>query len=424
MVYKIGLKSAFLLGVFSIISSAVLAQQKEYTSQEIKTVYFEKGDSKLAYPIMKLNGSEVLTIHFDMISGHQETLYYKIIHCDRNWNISDIFFNDYADGFEENPLDNSESSFNTLISYSHYTLSLPNDDIKFRISGNYLLKIYRNGEEENPLLCRRFCIHEDAAPISLRFRQPVGQGSSTSQESEIKISVNNLGATDPSRQITLTILQNGRWDTGKQNLTADFFGEGTIEYNTLAGTTLFRGGNEFRDFDIKTIRQKTQFVRDIAFIENKYHVFLIPSESRQNKEYFYNKDLDGKYLVALDGDEEPDLDADYVYVYFTLPAYREIKNGSVYVSGALTNWEYNFDNRMIFNPSKGCYEATLLLKQGWYNYEFDFVPDGKSIPDNIMFEGSHYETENDYVFLVYFHDPRVRYDRLVEASAANTNIAR
>jgi len=405
-------------------SHLLLAQNKDFTCDVIKTVYFEKAGSWLSYPLLSLNSNEVLTIHFDIINNNQETLYYKVIHCDRNWNVSDIFFNDYADGFEENPMDNSEASFNTLISYSHYRLTLPNNDIRFRISGNYLLKIYRSGEEASPLLCRRICIHEDAAPVSLRFRKPVGKDSETSQESEIKISVDNLGATDPSRQITLTILQNGRWDTSRQNLPADFVGEGTVEYNTLSGTTLFPGGNEFRDFDIKTIRQKTQFVRDIAFIENKYHVFLIPSLSRQKKEYFFNKDLNGKYLVALDGDDEPDLDADYVYVYFTLPAEREIKNGSVYVSGAMTDWEYNFDNRMIYNSLKGCYEATLLLKQGWYNYEFDFLPEGKSTPDNSMFEGSHYETENDYVLLVYFHDPRLRYDRLVEASIVNTNIAR
>jgi hypothetical protein len=424
MVNKIGGKSAFLLCVFSIISNVVLAQQKDYTSQDIKTVYFDKNGSKLSYPLLSLGGSEVITIHFDVLSTGQETLYYKLIHCDRNWNTSDIFFTDYADGFEENPMRNSEASFNTLIPYSHYSLSLPNDDIKFKISGNYLLKIYKSGEEDNPLLCRRICIHEDSAPIDIRFRKPVGRDSETSQESEIKISVGNLGATDLYRQLTLTILQNGRWDISKLNLAPDFVGEGTIEYNTLSGNTLFAGGNEFRDFDIKTIRQKTQFVRDIAFIENKYHVFLIPSESRQSKGYFFIRDLDGKYVVAFEGDEEPDLDADYVYVYFTLPTYKEIKNGSIYVSGALTNWEYSFDNRMIYNASKGCYEATLLLKQGWYNYEFDFLSDGKSSPDNTMFEGSHYETENDYILLVYFHDPRLRYDRLVEASIVNTNVAR
>jgi hypothetical protein len=424
MVNKFSFKSAFLLCVLTIISSTVYAQQKDYTSQDIKTVYFEKDGSKLSYPLLSLGGSEVITIHFDILSNGQETLYYKLIHCDRNWNTSDIFFTDFADGFEENPMRNSEASFNTLIPYSHYSLSLPNDDIKFKISGNYLLKIYRSGEEDKPLLCRRICVHEDSAPIDIRFRKPVGRDSETSQESEIKISVGNLGATDLYRQITLTILQNGRWDISKLNLAPDFVGEETIEYNTLSGKTLFPGGNEFRDFDIKTIRQKTQFVRDIAFIENKYHVFLIPAESRQSKGYFFIKDLDGKYVVALEGDEEPDLDADYFYVYFTLPTYKEIKNGSIYVSGALTNWEYSFDNRMIYNASKGCYEATLLLKQGWYNYEFDFLSDGKNSPDNTMFEGSHYETENDYILLVYFHDPRLRYDRLVEASIVNTNIAR
>jgi hypothetical protein len=420
MIKRTDLVKTFFLFVLSALGCAAFAQQKEFTSQNIKTVYFEKQGDKLAYPILSVGGSETIILHFDMLSSHQETLYYKLIHCERDWNVSDIFYTDYAEGFEENPLSNSEASFNTLISYTHYQLTLPNDDISFKVSGNYLLKVYESGKEDNPLLCRRICVHEDAAPISVRFRKPVGQASETGQESEIKISVGNLGATDLYRQITLTILQNGRWDKSKINILPDFVGDGSIEYNTLSGSTFFNGGNEFRDFDIKTIRQKTQYVRDIAFVENRYQVFLLPSENRQNKQYFFNKDLNGKYLIALENDDDPDQDADYVYVYFTLPCIQEMTTGSVYVTGALTNWDYTFDNRMTYNASKGWYEATLLLKQGWYNYEFDFIPDGKSIPDNTTFEGSHYDTENDYLMLVYFNDPRLRYDRLVEASIVNT----
>ncbi|HNW57614.1 MAG TPA: DUF5103 domain-containing protein, partial [Bacteroidales bacterium] len=100
MVNKTGLNCAFLIGLLSTISSTILAQQNDYTSRDIKSVYFEKEDSKLAYPIILLNSNDALTINFDVINGSQETLYYKIMHCDRNWNLSDIFFNDYADGFE------------------------------------------------------------------------------------------------------------------------------------------------------------------------------------------------------------------------------------------------------------------------------------------------------------------------------------
>jgi hypothetical protein len=419
MIKKISLVKLLILFLSLSVSNNAFTQECNYTSSQVKSVYFEKDGSKLAYPVISLTG-ENITIHFDVLSSHQETLYYKLIHCDREWNLSDIFYSDYAEGFDENPLSDSEGSFNTIITYSHYKLTLPNDDISFKISGNYLLKVYASGEEDKPLLCRRLCIHEDAASVSVLFKKPMGKAFYTGQESEIKVSVKRLVVTDPYRQITISILQNGRWDKSRLNLRPDFVGEGTVEYNTLSGATLFQGGSEFRYFDIKTIRQKMQNVREIAFKNNNYHVFLLPSESREDKQYFFDEDLNGQFLIARENDDDPDRDADYVYVYFTLPVAQEITNGSVYVSGALTNWEYIYGNKMVYNPTNHWYEATLLLKQGWYNYEFNFIPDGQNIPLNEMFEGSHYETENDYLVLVYFRDPQLRYDRLVNAITANT----
>ncbi|MEZ5020213.1 MAG: hypothetical protein R2756_08840 [Bacteroidales bacterium] len=44
-------------------------------------------------------------------------------------------------------------------------------------------------------------------------------------------------------------------------------------------------------------------------------------------------------------------------------------------------------NRMSWNPARGSYEASVLLKQGWYNYEYSFLPSGSSVPEGFHFEG-------------------------------------
>jgi hypothetical protein len=75
---------------------------------------------------------------------------------------------------------------------------------------------------------------------------------------------------------------------------------------------------------------------------------------------------------------------------------------------------------MTWNTARGCYEASLLLKQGWYNYEYLFIPSEGTEPEGFAFEGSHWETENDYVILTYFRDPSTRYDRLTGIVVANT----
>jgi len=406
------------LGVNSPL--ALYAQNENFTDPIIRSIYFEKLEQKLVYPVIALSQGEEIIIHFDMLSDNSESLSYKFKHCDREWKTSDLFYSDYIEGFEENTFNSFGVSFNTKITYSHYQLGFPNDDLKFKISGNYLLIIYKTGEEETPLLARRIMIYENAAPVKATFRRPTGKNLNTGQQPEVIISTAGVGVTDPYRQITLTLLQNGRWDKSKGGIIPDFIGNGTVEYNTLNGSTLFDGGNEFRYFDIKSIKQKLQNVRAIDYHEGNYHVFLLPSEDREFKQYFYNEDLNGKFYVALDGSKEPDLDADYVYVYFTVPSDEEVAGGSLYVSGALTNWEYTSENKMIYNPVKRCYEAVILLKQGWYNYGYEFIPEGKNTPERNIFDSSHFETENDYLMLVYFNDPAERYDRLINCFITNS----
>jgi hypothetical protein len=37
-----------------------------------------------------------------------------------------------------------------------------------------------------------------------------------------------------------------------------------------------------------------------------------------------------------------------------------------------------------------------------------------------LFEGSHYETENDYSIFIYYHNPLERYDRVLGTFTSNT----
>ena len=390
-------------------------------NENVKSIWFEKDTWRLAYPVITMDKGEHITLHFDVLGGEGGVLNYKIIHCDRDWHESDLFSSDYLTGFDENPLHDYRASFNTTVKYVFYSLDLPNDDVDFKISGNYTILIYRPGEEDNPLLVRRFFVSEGTTGTSIIFRKPMTAGKDqTDQQSEITISTGSLAVNNPYTDITLTILQNGRWDRAKYNMLPDFVGNGKLEYNTLSDKTLFPGGNEFRYFDIKTIRQKRQNIRDIVFLNGNYHAYLLPSEDREFRQYFYNEDFNGKFYIAMEESDDPDTEGDYVWVYFTLPSKYPVEGGSVYVEGSFTDWKTGPSNRMKYDPVKGCYEATFLLKQGWYNYEYAFVPDNGQNSGRYYFEGSHYETSNDYVVLTYFRDPRQRYDRLTDAAVFNS----
>jgi hypothetical protein len=390
-------------------------------NDKIKTVQLYKEGWNLSYPVMKLNNNEKLIFGFDLIDNQPETYYYTFIHCDKDWKRSDIFPNDYLEGYAENPIEDYQTSFNTTVSYIHYKLTFPNDRISLILSGNYILEIYPPDKPAEPVITQRFIVTEEAVKIDISAHRPqMTKDNNASQQVDFTVNHTGLNIIDPYRNVYAFILQNCRWDNIKKNLKPDFYGNNELKYNSLSDKNIFQGGNEYRYFDIKSIRYQTEYVKRIDYSAPNYNVYLYPSENREFKPYFYWKDFNGKYFIAFQEGQKPDIDADYVYVYFTLPSNQKISGGNMYVSGALNNWAFDKNNQMIYNSERKEYECSMLLKQGWYNYEYVFLKDGSTNGTATLFEGSHYETENDYLVLVYYRNPHGRYDRVIGSVISNT----
>jgi hypothetical protein len=419
----IPLLMALLLNAFPALSenNDSLAYTNHIFNDRIKTVQIYKEGWNLSYPVIRLDSDEKLVLHFDLLGDNSENYYYTFIHCDKDWNKSDIFYTDYMDGFSENPIEDYRPSFNTTVHYTHYKVSFPNEKAQLKISGNYILLVHPVNEPEKPVLSQRFIITEDLAGISNSAHRPrMTADVNTDQQIDFSVNISSVKVNDPFRDIYACILQNGRWNNAKMNLKPEFFGSNEIKYSSLSEKNVFRGGNEFRYFDIKSIRYQSQYVRKIDFLISNYNVYLFPSENREFKPYFYWEDFNGKYYIAIQEEKNPETDADYVYVYFTLPSKYPVEGGRMYVSGALNNWSFDASNLMTYNYAAGAYECIMLLKQGWYNYEYVFRKDGSDDTVATKFEGSHYETENDYTVIIYYRNPRGRYDRVIGVQTINT----
>ena len=388
---------------------------------KIKTVQLYKEGWNLSYPIIKNKSNEKLILHFDFLGNQIETYYYTFIHCTKDWEKSDIFPGDYLEGFPENQIEEFRPSFNTTVNYIHFKLAFPNEQISFKLSGNYILKIYPVNDPEKPVITRRFIITEDVVAITPDAHRPrMTADNNLSQQIDFSINYTGLNVIDPYRNIYASILQNGVWGKSRKNIKPDFLGNNELKFTSLANKNIFEGGNEFRYFDIRSIRYNSEFISRIDFLLSNYHIYLFPSENREFKPYFYWQDFNGKYYIAVQEGKEPETDADYVNVYFTLQSKYMIEGGRLYVSGALAGWKLNKDNLMFYNEKKGQYECTMLLKQGWYNYEYVFQREGSTSIVPTEFEGSHYETENDYLILIYYRNPRERYDRVIGTAITNT----
>jgi hypothetical protein len=390
-------------------------------SDKIKTVLLNKEGWNLSYPVMKLGTNDKLILQFDLLSKSPENYYYTFIHCDRNWKKSDIFTNDYLDGIPENQIENYKSSFNTTVPYYHYKLTFPNERINIKYSGNYIIEVYPIGEPEKPVLTRRFMVTEDAVRITATLQRPqMALNYNTGQQIDFTVNYTGLNVTDPHRDISSSVLKNGQWSTAKRNIQPDIISYNELKYSSLSENNVFPGGNEYRYFDIRSIRLLTEYVRKIDFNNNYYHVFLSPSENREFKPYFYWQDFNGKYYIAVQEGRDMDIEADYVWVYFTMPATYKATGGNVYVSGALSDWGFGNGNIMSYDPEKAEYQCSMLLKQGWYNFEYIFLKNSDKTAWPSLFEGNHYETENDYLLLVYFRNQRERYDKLAGSLILNT----
>lgn len=421
------LKFSFSLLIFfvfltiSLEARDVTDYKDQANDKRIRTIQLYREGWNLSFPSVKLNSDEKLELHFDLLSERPETYYYTFIHCTKDWLLSDIFINDYLEGFEENQIEDYSASFNTTVSYIHYRISFPNDNVKLKLSGNYIIKVYKPGDPDNPVLTQRFIITEDASEIQVTTHRPQLPGLlNESQQVDVTVKLQGISVTDPYRNIYTAILQNGRWDNAKMNLKSDQASGNELKYSSLSDKNIFPGGNEFRYFDIRNIKYLSEFVSRIDYSPPYYHVLLKPSEDRDGKPYFYWKDFNGKYYINVQNGKNMDTDADYLNVYFTLPSTYPVDGGRMYVSGAFTGWKCGEDNVMVYNPQKAQYECNMLIKQGWYNYEYVFLknPDDPAVATK--FEGNHFETENDYTVLVYYRNPRERYDRIIGITTANT----
>lgn len=401
------------------VSDSLLYSDHIFTDK-IRTVQLYKEGWNLSNPVMKLKSNDRLTLHFDLMGNNPETYYYTFIHCDKNWKKSDIYVTDYLDGYPENQIEEYKPSFNTTVSYIHYKLSFPNDRMNIRFSGNYILIVYPVGEPDKPVLARRFMVTEDMISISsVAYRPLMTDSYNTGQQLDFVVKYTGLSITDPYRDISAVVLQNGQWTNAKRNLKPDFVGNNELKFNSLSDKYIFKGGNEFRYFDIRSIRYQSEYIRKIDYTGGNYHVFLFPSENREFKPYFYWQDFNGKYYIAVQEGRDIDTEADYVWVYFTLPAKYEVGGGRMYIFGALTDWAFRTENAMTYNAEKAEYQCSMLLKQGWYNYNYIFIKEGENSADPSAFEGNHYETENDYLIMVYYRNTRDRYDRIVGSTIVN-----
>ncbi len=407
--------------LFLVLIPCSLLQSKAQVQQifdpNVRTLTLTVNDDPTLPPYMPLSGRQHIDIEWDEMSHNYKRYVYHIDHCDWNWEPTDgIFESDFLEGLNDQLIEDYQKSFNTTQIYTHYWLRIPQKELRLRLSGNYRLRIYEEDadrEEEQPVLEARFCIYENSAGIITQLSSNTDiDFNRDHQQMTLSVGYGSLSVFDPQRELKVVVMQNRRWDCRVENLVPNVRKANGIEF-THNRQLIFPGGNEYHRFEILDVHRTAVGVERINWFEPYYHATLFPVQP--DRAYSYSEDQNGVYVVRSADDIDDATTAEYIVVHFFLQSPR-LQGGDVYVSGRWSGQTFNPDCKMEYDDVNREYHAALLLKQGYYSYEF---VQQDALTARTM--GSFFETENEYQVLVYYREQGARYDRLVGYSIVHNS---
>jgi hypothetical protein len=418
MIYR-----TFILSILFVALSMATAHAQhrvDIIDPDIKSVQTFANQDVTSFPSIYLNNGEYVTIKFDDLNAKApRNLTYKIVHCDENWKDEELFQSAYLDGFQEQPLNSYSYSNNTSIKYVHYDVTFPNNDVKPKISGNYMMVIF-DSDTQQPLLKVGFLVAEKLATHLATLTIPTNSiAYQTSHQLNLTVQYQLPNVINPSREIKTKVFQNYVLLPDSLQPQPVNLGVNSIVYSR-SDKNIYPAGNEFRTLDIRDAHYISTNANSIKQVQGQYYILLQPDKSRSNIPYSQTYDYDGKMIVAGLNLNNPDTDCDYYSVMFSLSSPYLGDKYDVYLEGELTGWGPSNYSKMIYNNTTSCYEVPLLLKQGFYSYQYVVRDQKGNAAMHLSPEGNFSQTENSYQICTYYKGIRDTYTRLI----ASTSIER
>lgn len=378
----------------------------------IRSLQVRVAGQEISEPFIELSGNEQIEINFDATTHDLQRYAYKIIHCNADWTPSPLLPVEYLNGFQGLNVDDYAQSRATITHYTNYRVLLPNDEIQFKVSGNYAVQFFQEDHPDEIILTACFSVVEPLVSLAGSISSNTDVDFNREhQQLSFSIYAKDFSIPYPQSDLKIRVYQNNRRDRIVTSIQPTRIAGNQLTYEHIR-ELIFEAGNEFRRIEFLTNRYNGMNIDKITYHAPYYHVDVMTDELRSGKSYVYDQDQDGRYFIRCSNCSDPDTEADYYIVHFRLAA-NPLQNGDIYISGDLFNQTLDENSRMEYNASGGYYEKAVLLKGGNYNYQYLYVPKGEQAGQTGPIEGNYYQTENEYTIAVYYSPMGARYDRLI-----------
>lgn len=407
------MKRIFLI-IIVLLPFILLHGRHNVYDENIRTLQVTVNDNPLLPPVLKLGQASYLRISWDEMSHDYQRYIYKIQHCSRNWApTTDLFESDYLKGINGLPVEDYETSFNTSQIYTHYSITFPNQDASILLSGNYKLLVYdEESEDEGPVIEVRFTVVEQKMSVSMQVSSNTDIDiNDCHQQVSLNLNYGSISVTDPYNQIHAVVTQNRSDLHTAAGVRPDINKANGLEWKHCQ-ELIFPAGNEYSNFEILDMNLSGMNVDNMRWYDPYYHATLWTNTVPHT--YATSEDRNGAFYPRTKNQENNNTEAEYVIVHFALESPRLSKD--VYVNGEWSNGDIDPKCLMQYREDTGCYETSVLLKQGYYDFRY-ITQDGST--EETM--GNFWQTENEYQAFIYYREIGGRYDRIIGYTCVNTN---
>ncbi|MDA8641424.1 DUF5103 domain-containing protein [Flavobacteriaceae bacterium] len=359
------------------------------------------------YPVFNL--SDKIFFSFDDLNTKKSSFYYKINHYDFEWKPSKILKSEYIDGYDDNLIESFDNSYNTLIDYTNYQISIPNKDLKLKISGNYSISIH--SENGDFLFEKKFSVLNKMISTNIKIKKSSDlEKIDSHQNIDISVRCDNCNKFNGnSSDLKLVVIKNNNLNNFRVIEKPDYFLNNTLIYRDIS----FEGGNEFLNFDSSKINSTNVKVYQTE-LNDFYEIYLRTDIDRTDSFYQYNPDINGSFVINKNFNN-PEIENDYSLVKFSFKPDRIDKKNRVFIIGEFN--DYKITNKYELKLNNNIYKGEFKFKQGFYNYKYLSLETGGRIK---KYSGNFWETQNIYIALLYHKKLTEKYYKLISISETSS----